>query len=254
MSIQLRNVTRKFGSQHVLEPLTFAIGDGEFLGLLGPSGCGKSTLLRIIAGLDRPTSGTLTFDHDLIERGRCSFVFQESHLLPWRTSLENVRLPLELTPGPRPKDLNLLALEELARVGLGDTAELYPHELSGGMKMRVSLARALVTRPRLLLLDEPFAALDEHTRYSLQEDLRALWRELSMTVVFVTHSLSEAVFLSARTIVLSARSARVLSDSKSPLGDTRDFKARTSIDFNQEVSRLHSIMALTIAPSKGSDE
>ena len=242
MGIQIDEITRQFGSQSALEPLTFSIRDGDFISLLGPSGCGKSTLLRIIAGLDRESTGRITFSPTLIEGGRRSFVFQESHLLPWRTALENVRLPLELSNqnGQPLKELNRSALECLARVGLQGSALLYPRELSGGMKMRVSLARALVTKPRLLLLDEPFAALDEHTRFSLQEDLRALWRELQMTVVFVTHSLSEAVFLSTRTLVLSARPARVLIDCAVELSQGhRDFQTRTSQAFNTEINRLH---------------
>ena len=239
MSIQLRDVTRQFGNQKILERLNFKIEAGEFLTILGPSGCGKSTLLRIIAVLDVASSGSLSLDDELKARGQRSFVFQDSNLMPWRTALENVRLPLELVSGAagaKPQalaahSLNLQALAAhfpdeqalaaLDKVGLKDATGLYPHELSGGMKMRVSLARALVTRPRLLLLDEPFAALDEHTRHALQEDLRVLWRELKMTVVFVTHSLSEAVFLSTRTILLSARPAQILSDVTSPIGDRR---------------------------------
>ena len=245
MGIQLDEITRQFGSQRILQPLTFSIRDGDFLSLLGPSGCGKSTLLRIIAGLDRESSGQISFSPTLLQGGRRSFVFQESHLLPWRTALENVRLPLELSnlAGEPLIELNRAAIECLARVGLRDSAQLYPRELSGGMKMRVSLARALVTKPRLLLLDEPFAALDEHTRYSLQEDLRELWQELQMTVVFVTHSLSEAVFLSTRTLVLSARPAQVLTDCEIELSHGhRDFQTRTSQAFNAEVTRLHHFL------------
>ena len=185
---------------------------GQFLAVLGPSGCGKSTLLRMIAGLDHPTTGTLDR-----QQSRIAYVFQDAHLLPWRTVLRNVALPLELRGVGFSKRKNA-ANEAIARVGLTDFAHRYPAELSGGMRMRASLARALVTDPDLLLLDEPFAALDEITRTALDVQLRQLWIDRRMTVVFVTHSIGEAAFLADRAIVLSVRPARIMLDLPIDLG------------------------------------
>src|SRR4029077_18227025 len=186
-----------------------------------PSGCGKSTLLRLISGLDLPTSGAITVlgrsaaarAHDAAgERnhgGEIGFVFQDAHLLPWRTVLDNVALPLELR-GIAREEAEPRARKCIADVELADSAGRFPDELSGGMRMRVSIARALVTEPPLLLLDEPFAALDELTRQRLDERLRELWMRHKTTVIFVTHSLSEAVFLAERAIVMSRRPGRVV--------------------------------------------
>ena len=185
--------------------------DGEFLSLLGPSGCGKSTALRIIAGLSEPSRGTVTGgDGEGAGRG-IGFVFQEPTLMPWATVFGNVFLPLKLAGRDRAASAPRV-METLARVGLADFADAYPRELSGGMRMRVSIARALVTAPRMLLMDEPFAALDEITRFKLNDDLIALWRELRMTVVFVTHSVFESVYLSQRIVVMTARPGRVSSE------------------------------------------
>ncbi len=207
-AIHLRDLTRTFGeSVTAVERLSLDVASGEFVALLGPSGCGKSTLLRMIAGLDRPTSGTLAVDAS----GESAFVFQDAHLLPWRNVLRNVALPLELRGVPR-KERFTIATRELERVGLADALDRYPAQLSGGMRMRVSLARAMVTQPKLLLLDEPFAALDEITRQHLDEQLRALWLATGMTVLFVTHSIVEATYLADRAIVFSSRPARVVLD------------------------------------------
>lgn len=231
--VELKNVRRSF-DQPVLSDLNLRLEAGDFISLLGPSGCGKSTLLRLIAGLDRPNEGGLVFRPSAFARG---FVFQEAQLLPWRTVLANVLLPLELMKRPR-KEAEDRACEALAQVGLADALTKYPSQLSGGMKMRVSVARALVASPQLLLLDEPFAALDESTRFRLQEDLRALWRRRRMTVVFVTHSISEAAFLSDRAIVLSGRPARVLLDHAIELPEDRDEGVRLSPSYTREVATL----------------
>lgn len=218
----------------VVRPLDLEIPAGEFLALLGPSGCGKSTLLRMVAGLEAPTHGRILRD----PKDRISFVFQEPQLLPWRNVLENVRLPLELVDERSTKERDEHSRQALIRVGLGEALEKMPHQLSGGMKMRVSLARALVTEPRILLLDEPFGALDEVTRYRLQEDLRSFWRAFRMTVIFVTHSMSEAAFLAERQIVFSGRPARVVADRRSLLGAQRGDALRLSPEFANEVREL----------------
>jgi NitT/TauT family transport system ATP-binding protein len=184
---------------------------GAFLSLLGPSGCGKSTLLRIIAGLAEPTSGTRQWLAGAVRPGDIAFVFQEPTLMPWATVAENIYLPLRLS-GMKRSDAAPRIAEAIAAVGLDGFAGSYPRELSGGMKMRVSIARAFVTRPRLLLLDEPFAALDEMTRLKLNEDLLRLWQGAGWTVVFVTHSVFESVFLSQRIIVMTQRPGRIAAD------------------------------------------
>ena len=207
--VSLRGVGKVFGSgTRALDGLDLDVRGGEFLSLLGPSGCGKSTALRIIAGLSEPTRGTVTWPAGEEARDRIGFVFQEPTLMPWATVFANVYLPLKLL-GVRKAAAGTLVMDTLARVGLAEFAQAYPRELSGGMKMRVSIARALVTQPRLLLMDEPFAALDEITRFRLNDDLVALWRELGMTVIFVTHSVFESVYLSQRVVVMTSRPGRV---------------------------------------------
>lgn len=214
-----------------LGPVSLTIGEGEFVSLLGPSGCGKSTLLRIIAGLERPSAGEIVIGMRTRPSSGCiGFVFQEPTLMPWASVRDNVRLPLRLT-----HDMSAASLARvddlLARVGLAEFAEAYPRELSGGMKMRVSLARALVTDPDILLLDEPFAALDEITRFRLNNDLLALWRDLGKTVVFVTHSVFESVFLSQRVVVLTARPGQISSEHRIDAPEPRDESFRTSAPY-----------------------
>ena len=188
-----------------LEGLDLAVSRGEFVALLGPSGCGKSTVLRLAAGLMPPTEGTVSRPHT----EPAGVVFQEPTLMPWADVFDNVRLPLRLRGAGR-AEVRDAVMDSLSRVGLADFAHAAPRELSGGMRMRVSIARALVTRPSLLLLDEPFAALDEITRGRLDDDLRRLWQQQGLTVVFVTHSVYEAVYLSTRVVVMGARPGRVL--------------------------------------------
>ncbi len=215
--LRLRGVQKTFpGGVRVTEPISLDIDPGDFVAIIGPSGCGKSTLLRIIAGLETPTAGTITRSpsakSDQSHR-EIAYVFQDAHLLPWRTVLANVALPLELAGVSRSKrDEKSAAL--LRQVGLLELAGRYPSQLSGGQRMRVSLARAMVTSPDLLLLDEPFAALDEITRQQLDEWLRQLWHERRMTVLFVTHSIQEATFLAERVLVLSGRPARIVADER----------------------------------------
>lgn len=230
VSLNVSGVYRTFdGNVKAVEDVSFSVPPGQFLSLLGPSGCGKSTLLRLIAALDHLTAGSIQIagrpSADLPKRSGIAFVFQDAHLLPWRNVLRNVELPLELLGMGRPQRREL-ASQAIEEVGLSDAMNRYPMQLSGGMRMRVSLARALVTRPRLLLLDEPFAALDELTRHHLDEQLLTLWQSSAMTVVFVTHSILEAAFLSQRAIVLSRRPARVIADIPVELGLDRTAELR----------------------------
>ena len=214
IGVTVRNVRRDFGGGVVaLEGMDLDVTPGEFVAILGPSGCGKSTLLRIIAGLDQPTSGDVDARHD----GRIAYVFQDAHLLPWRNVLRNVALPLELSGMPRATRVTK-GRRAIEAVGLAEFANKYPAQLSGGMRMRVSLARALVTDPQLLLLDEPFAALDEITRAQLDQQLRQLWIDRRMTVLFVTHSITEAAFLADRAVVMTRRPGRVVLDTPIDLG------------------------------------
>jgi len=220
------------GAIPALEHIDLEVAAGDFLAVLGPSGCGKSTLLRIVAGLDRPSAGTVALGGDAAgtDRAAIAYVFQDAHLLPWRDVLRNVALPLELAGVARGERYRS-AERAIEQVGLGDARARYPAELSGGMRMRVSLARALVTRPRLLLLDEPFAALDEITRQELDEQLRALWRETGATVVFVTHSIAEASFLAKRAVVLSKRPGRIVLDQAVALPQQRTAALRSDARF-----------------------
>jgi NitT/TauT family transport system ATP-binding protein len=213
-----------------LDNLTLNIRAGEFISLLGPSGCGKSTALRILAGLSEPSRGTLVWPGGQPQgKHAIGFVFQEPTLMPWANVFDNVFLPLRLAGQPRTAAAARVQ-EILGRVGLRDFAASYPRELSGGMKMRVSIARALVTDPRLLLMDEPFAALDEITRFKLNDDLLALWRTLGKTVVFVTHSVFESVYLSQRVVVMTPRPGRVAAEVAID-APSRDARFRTSAEY-----------------------
>ena len=203
-----------------LQDVSLRVAAGEAVALLGPSGCGKSTLLRLLAGLDRPDGGSVTWDGGPPAPGSVGppsigYVFQDPTLLPWATASENVRLPLRLRGQPAAASAPLVRAA-LDRVGLGGSGHARPRELSGGMRMRVSIARALAARPRLLLMDEPFAALDEFTRHALQEDLLALQADLRCSVVFVTHSIYEAAFLASRVVLLSPRPGRIVDELGAP--------------------------------------
>jgi NitT/TauT family transport system ATP-binding protein len=226
--VSLRNVGKTFESGTVaLDGLSLAVGDGEFVSLLGPSGCGKSTALRIIAGLSAPSAGAVEWPAGA---GKIGFVFQEPTLMPWADVAANVRLPLKLShideANSRPA-----VTQALQRVGLSDFAQRYPRELSGGMKMRTSIARALVTEPQVLLMDEPFAALDEITRFKLNNDLLEVWRALRKTVVFVTHSVFESVYLSRRIVVMTPRPGRVFKELRVDAPYPRDESFRTSAEY-----------------------
>lgn len=223
-----------------LLPVNLTINQGEFVTLLGPSGCGKSTLLKMVAGLTEPSDGKLVlWRRDSREKTQVplSFVFQEATLMPWSNVQNNVRLPLDLARVPR-AEANTRVSEALELVGLGKFASVLPRELSGGMQMRVSIARGLVTRPKLLLMDEPFGALDEITRNKLDSDLLRLWREQGLTVVFVTHSIHEAVFLSQRVIMMAARPGRVVEDIAITESFPRSEDFRVSPAFSRYAKQL----------------
>lgn len=237
--IAVEGVAKRFaGGAEALRDLSFTVAEKEFVSLLGPSGCGKSTALRLAAGLLTPDAGRIAYPQDKPQIG---FVFQEPTLMPWADALTNARLPLDLNHVPRP-EAQARAMGALARVGLKGFERAYPRQLSGGMKMRVSIARALAAKPRLLLLDEPFAALDEITRNGLGDDLLRLWREDGLTVLFVTHSVSESSFLSQRVLVMTPRPGRIAADITLPSG--RDSRlASATIEAQRAISdALHCAM------------
>jgi len=243
LGVSLNAVSKVFDKNiTAVEPISLTITPGDFLALLGPSGCGKSTLLRMIAGLETPTAGTIHFDNTRVA-GDVAFVFQDAHLLPWRKVIDNVALPLELLKLDASTRRDR-AHDALKQVGLDGLDYRYPAQLSGGQRMRVSLARALVTTPKLLLLDEPFAALDEITRQHLDDVLRKLWQTSQMTVIFVTHSIIEATFLAERAVVFSRRPARVMIDHSLSATLPRDRSAalRTTLDFTSQMKTLFTAL------------
>lgn len=231
-----------FSNTHVvIAGMDLRIDAGEFLAVLGPSGCGKSTLLRMIARLDEPDSGQIHMEPNEMDpnqqRFQTAFVFQDANLLPWRNVLDNAALPLELM-GEAKAQRDEKARAALDQVGLRDAVDRYPAQLSGGMRMRVSMARALVTEPRLLLLDEPFAALDEITRFHLDVQLRELWQRRGMTVIFVTHSVSEAAFLANRAVVLGRNGGAIKLDRTLELPAARNNELRGDPRLGQEMRLL----------------
>ncbi|TWF54925.1 ABC transporter ATP-binding protein [Neorhizobium alkalisoli] len=245
--VTMRGVSKQFSSGTLaLSDMSLTVEGGEFVSLLGPSGCGKSTALRIIAGLGDVTSGTIDWPSSRINskglpEGDISFVFQEPTLMPWQTVFGNVHLPLKLR-GISKSAARADIMAALETVGLKDFAEAYPRELSGGMKMRVSIARALVTKPKLLLMDEPFAALDEITRQKLNDDVLRLWQETGITVIFVTHSVFESAYLSNRIVVMKARPGRVHADFPLVTSLERDAHYRTSEDYRQACEKVSTML------------
>lgn len=238
--ITLTNVTKRFGAGGpVLEDVSFSVAKGEFVSVVGPSGCGKSTLLKIICGLSPINEGSVLVDgmKPLDAREIVSFIFQDATLLPWRTISQNVELGMELENEARDRrSAKVHSLLEL--VGLTHVAQAYPRQLSGGMKMRTSIARALATRPRVLLMDEPFAALDEMSRDRLNEELLRIREEQKWTALFVTHSVAEAVFLSTRIIVLAANPGRIAQDVAIDLPFPRSSQIRASRGYDDLVASV----------------
>jgi NitT/TauT family transport system ATP-binding protein len=242
--ILLEGVSKRFGRVGpVLEDVSIRVERGEFVTLLGPSGCGKSTLLKVVSGLTLVSQGQVTVNGMTPENARelMSFIFQDATLLPWRTVEQNVGLGLEL--GYAARDLRKQRVAKLlALVGLAQAGDRYPQQLSGGMKMRVSIARALASRPRILLMDEPFAALDEMSRYHLNEELLRLHAEQRWTMMFVTHSVSEAVFLSTRIVILAANPGRVAHEVVVDLPGPRTAETRETQAFEEQVTRVSRLV------------
>jgi NitT/TauT family transport system ATP-binding protein len=236
--LRLAGISKTFSNGvTALAGIDLTIRPGEFVSLLGPSGCGKSTLLKLIADLTAPTSGTIDWPQSAYDalgtpEPALGFVFQEPTLLPWRTVSDNVYLPLLLS-GVSKSDARDRVAEVLALVGLSAFADAHPRQLSGGMKMRVSIARALVTKPKILLMDEPFAALDEITRIKLNDDLLELFAKRGLTVIFVTHSVYESVYLSSRIVVMSSRPGQISADIPIEAHYPRNEEYRTSMLYNE---------------------
>jgi NitT/TauT family transport system ATP-binding protein len=235
--LNIADLTKRFGNGTLaLEGISARVEAGDFVALLGPSGCGKSTLLRLLAGLEVPSAGAVVWDSGAPPAaGEIGLVFQDATLLPWADAAANVGLPLRLR-GMGKAERASAAAAALAQVGLADFAHARPKALSGGMKMRVSIARALVSDPVLLLMDEPFAALDEFTRHKLQDDLHALWRRNGKTVVFVTHSIYEAAYLANRILVMSPRPGRIAAEIKADIADVAE--RRTSAEYTELVQQI----------------
>jgi NitT/TauT family transport system ATP-binding protein len=249
-TVSLRDVTVTFNTDRglvtALQNVTVDLPEHGFVSLLGPSGCGKSTLLRVVADLLTPSAGTVSVLGSTSEHARknreLGFVFQDAALLPWRTAIDNVRLPLQVGGGPKitgndPPE----ALLEL--VGLRGRENAYPHELSGGMRQRVAIARALVCRPRVLLMDEPFGALDEITRDRLNEELLRIWERTGTTILFVTHSIPEAVFLSQQVLVLSSHPGRIRELVEIDLPFPRQLAVRDTPEFTARTAHLRRLLA-----------
>jgi len=250
--VSLRNISKTFSNGTLaLRDFSLDVPKGEFLSLLGPSGCGKSTALRIVAGLGEPTSGTIAWPRGTEgdPSNEIGFVFQEPTLMPWATVADNVWLPLRLK-GQSRRAASERVMEALAMVGLEAFAKAYPRELSGGMKMRVSIARALITRPQLLLMDEPFAALDEITRFKLNNDLLLLWERFGWTVIFVTHSVFESVYLSERIVVMAPRPGRVFTEVRVPAPYPRLESFRTSPEYGEYCRQTSEALHAAIAAAE----
>lgn len=237
-SIEVQQLEKSFSGtvQALFSGLSFSVDDHECLCLLGPSGCGKTTLLRLLMGLEKPSSGTVQMNPAL--SGKMSYVFQEPRLIPWRTCLENVLLPLELTSQNNPAARSR-AIELLEKIGLNDRLEHFPDQLSGGMQMRVALARALITQPKIVLLDEPFAALDERTRFRMQDLLLELKARLDLQYIFVTHSIAEAVYISDRILLLD--NTGMAKDIRSLTFSDRDQSLKLTPEFNAVVKEYSGL-------------
>ena len=243
--VTCRNLSKRFANGTLaLSDVTLDITERQFLSLLGPSGCGKSTLLRIVAGLTEPSGGSIAWQAG--GEPTLSFVFQEPTLMPWATAIDNVALPLRLS-GVASGERRERSAAALASVGLAGFENAYPRELSGGMKMRVSIARGLVTGPKVLLMDEPFAALDEITRFKLNNDLLELWQRERLTVVFVTHSVFESAFLSQRIAVMAARPGRILEEIAIDTPYPRQEEYRTSAENNAYCRRASAALEKAMA-------
>ncbi len=250
LAVQVRNASVVYPAPdapvHALSDIDLDIREGEFVSLIGPSGCGKTTLMRVIADLESITAGEVRVNgvspHEARLARAYGYVFQAPALFPWRTVLANVTLPLQIQGRPK-AEARAIALEHLERVGLKGFEAKYPWQLSGGMQQRVSIARALSFEPRILMMDEPFGALDEITRDRLNEQLQQLWQRERRTVIFVTHSIAEAVYLSTRIVVMSPRPGRIVKVIDSPLPDTRTLDLRDTTAFVQVAHAVREALA-----------
>ena len=248
-AVEAKGVGKVFGGQaeavEALRDIDFTLSQGDFASLIGPSGCGKSTLLRLIGDLSAPTSGELTVNGKSPERARLDrdygIVFQSATLLDWRTVKKNVELPLEIM-GFETAERSSTADEMLELVQLGEFGDHYPWQLSGGMQQRVAIARALAFKPSILLMDEPFGALDEMTRELMQQEVLQLWAEVGTTVVFVTHSIPEAVFLSTRVLVMSPRPGRITDEINIDLSAKRDEETREDARYYELVTEVREAL------------
>lgn len=239
--LRVNGIGKDYAGRTVLRNVAFRLFPGEILSLIGPSGCGKTTILRMIAGLTTPDSGTIERASTLQDHGRIGYVFQDATLMPWANAESNVALPLILQglPAREARNRARMLLETLS---LGDFCRAAPHELSGGMKMRVALARALITEPALILMDEPFAALDEMTRHALNDEMLQRVRERGTSLLFVTHSVAEATYLSDRVAVLSHRPGHIMAELKMPWPRAREASLRHDKRFTQETARLSAAL------------
>ena len=242
---ELLNVEVDYPRGRALGPFDFALAAGEIVALVGPSGCGKSTALRLLAGLEAPTRGTV---RRASGRGETSVVFQAPTLMPWASALDNVALPLELAGAPR-QAARAQAVEALTRVKLEGAEAAKPAQLSGGMAMRVSLARALVTNPKLLLLDEPFAALDEITRRTLAEDVHHLWTQTRPAIVFVTHNVEEAAYMASRVLVMTQGPGRDAGQTLIEAPIPRPSGFRTTAAFREAAEKISTDLEHAMAPA-----
>ncbi|HEX3786504.1 MAG TPA: ABC transporter ATP-binding protein [Pseudonocardiaceae bacterium] len=243
--IRATGVTRTFVTRrhtvHALGPVDLTVQRGQFVAIVGPSGCGKSTMLRIVAGLAAPTTGELVIDRT--ERGTplCSMVFQDYGIFPWKTVLANVRMPLDIAGVPR-RQANATARDWIKRAGVTGFESAYPATLSGGMRQRVALARAFVANPEILLMDEPFAALDAQLRLVLQQELLRVWEAHRRTVLFVTHAIDEALLLADRVVVMSSRPGRILDDIEVPFARPRTRAVRAEAEFGALEDRIWRLL------------
>jgi len=241
MALEVKNVKKSFGDLEVLDGVSFAVEEGNFLCIVGESGCGKTTLLKIIAGIERADEGEIIYNRRPIKKEDIGYVFQDDRLLPWRTALGNIQFALEMRGiSDRKKAMKYLEL-----VGLKGFENYYPHQLSGGMRQRVGICRALAVNPKILLMDEPFASLDAQTRNRMQMELLKIWDRDRKTVIFVTHSIDEAVFLADKIVVLSKRPARVIDVVDIDIERPRDRTDEKFISYRRKIMRSLSSINLT---------
>jgi NitT/TauT family transport system ATP-binding protein len=247
--IRTRNVSKRYGeginAVTALQDLSFAVPEGSFVSIVGPSGCGKSTLLQILAGLLPASSGDVLIDDAPIRQpqpGKIAVVFQDATLLPWKTSLENIEFPLDVQGIPR-AERRRRAQEMLHLVGLADFAASYPHQLSGGMRQRVSIARGLAQNPRIILMDEPFGALDEQTRLRMGQELLRIWQQTGKTILLITHSLTEALFLSDIVLVMTGRPGRIVETFPVDLPRPRHLDMIGSTEFGVARNRIWHLLS-----------